>query len=77
MKEFHHSLHHGSLSKEQRLRVESEMSKGHLKAVIATSSLDLGIDWNSVDHIINLEHQKVSIGLYNALVDQDIVIISE
>ena len=52
------ALHHGSLSKEQRLRVESEMSKGHLKAVIATSSLDLGIDWNSVDHIINLGAPK-------------------
>ena len=52
------ALHHGSLSKEQRLKVEIEMSKGRLRAVISTSSLDLGIDWSNVDHIINIGAPK-------------------
>ena len=52
------ALHHGSLSKEQRLKVEIEMSKGSLRAVISTSSLDLGIDWSNVDHIINIGAPK-------------------
>ena len=52
------ALHHGSLSSEQRTKVEKEMSNGNLRAVISTSSLDLGIDWNNVDHIINIGAPK-------------------
>ena len=43
------ALHHGSLSVEQRRMVENAMVKGALRAVVATSSLDLGIDWAAVD----------------------------
>ena len=49
--------------------------KGHLKAVIATSSLDLGIDWNSVDHIINLGAPKGVNRLIQRIGRWDIVII--
>ena len=52
------ALHHGSLSKEQRKGVENLMSRGGLKAVVATSSLDLGIDWEHVDHVIQLGAPK-------------------
>jgi len=41
-------LHHGSLAVEQRRKVEAAMAAGKLRAVIATSSLDLGIDWGDV-----------------------------
>ena len=43
------ALHHGSLDAGQRRRVESAMAAGKLKAVVATSTLDLGIDWGDVD----------------------------
>lgn len=43
------ALHHGSLSVEQRRKVESAMVSGMLQAVVATSTLDLGIDWGDVD----------------------------
>ena len=43
------ALHHGSLAAEQRRKVEAAMSSGELRAVVATSSLDLGIDWAAVD----------------------------
>ncbi|MBA3283593.1 MAG: DNA ligase-associated DEXH box helicase [Nitrosopumilus sp.] len=52
------ALHHGSLSKEQRLKIEEAMTKGQLKAVIATSSLELGIDWGNVDMVINMGAPK-------------------
>jgi len=39
------ALHHGSLERAQRLRVEAAMNAGKLRAVVCTSSLDLGIDW--------------------------------
>ncbi|MGB0696554.1 MAG: ligase-associated DNA damage response DEXH box helicase [Rhodospirillaceae bacterium] len=52
------ALHHGSLSKEQRRKVEAAMSEGKLKAVVATSSLDLGIDWASVDLVIQMGAPK-------------------
>ena len=45
-------LHHGSLSPEQRRRVEAAMANGHLRAVVCTSTLDLGIDWGAVDRVI-------------------------
>ncbi|MFG1202035.1 ligase-associated DNA damage response DEXH box helicase [Xanthobacter aminoxidans] len=52
------ALHHGSLAVEQRRRVEAAMAAGKLKAVVATSSLDLGIDWGDVDLVINVGAPK-------------------
>ena len=52
------ALHHGSLAKTLRLRVEKEMAAGSLKAVVATSSLDLGIDWAAVDLMIQIGAPK-------------------
>ncbi len=46
------ALHHGSLSPEQRRKVEEAMARGDLRAVVATSTLDLGIDWGAVDKVI-------------------------
>lgn len=51
-------LHHGSLSAEQRRKVEAHMAKGALKAVVATSSLDLGVDWADVDLVIQVGAPK-------------------
>ena len=45
-------LHHGSLEIEQRRKVEAAMADGRLRAVVATSSLDLGIDWGGIDQVI-------------------------
>jgi ATP-dependent Lhr-like helicase len=47
------ALHHGSLEAEQRRKVEAAMAAGTLKAVVATSTLDLGIDWGDVDLVIH------------------------
>lgn len=47
--------HHGSVSKEQRAVVEEELKSGRLKAVVATSSLELGIDMGAVDLVIQVE----------------------
>ncbi|MCV7257939.1 ATP-dependent helicase [Mycobacterium shimoidei] len=47
--------HHGSVSKEQRTIVEEELKSGRLKAVVATSSLELGIDMGAVDLVIQVE----------------------
>ncbi|MDP5306530.1 ligase-associated DNA damage response DEXH box helicase [Paracoccus spongiarum] len=47
-------LHHGSLSREARQRVETAMAAGQLRAVVATGSLDLGIDWGAVDLVIQV-----------------------
>jgi len=46
------ALHHGSLALEQRRKVEAAMAKGNLRAVVCTSTLDLGIDWGAVDKVI-------------------------
>ncbi len=54
------ALHHGSLAAEQRRRVEAVMAKGGLRAVVATSSLDLGIDWAAVDLVIQVGAPKGS-----------------
>ena len=51
-------LHHGSLAVEQRRKVEAAMAAGKLRAVVATSSLDLGIDWGDVDLVIQLGAPK-------------------
>ncbi len=56
--------HHGSLSREQRLQVESELKSGHLRAIVATSSLELGIDMGAVDLVVLVESPgSVSRGL--------------
>jgi ATP-dependent Lhr-like helicase len=46
------ALHHGSLAPEQRRKVEAAMAAGRLKAVVCTSTLDLGIDWGAVDNVV-------------------------
>jgi ATP-dependent Lhr-like helicase len=52
------ALHHGSLARDQRAKVEAAMADGRLKAVVATSSLDLGIDWGDVDLVIQVGAPK-------------------
>ncbi|MFY8100435.1 MAG: helicase-related protein, partial [Allorhizobium sp.] len=52
------ALHHGSLDVSQRRKVEDAMAAGRLKAVVCTSTLDLGIDWGDVDLVINLGAPK-------------------
>ena len=52
------ALHHGSLDVAQRRRVEAAMADGRLRAVVATSSLDLGIDWGGVDQVIQVGAPK-------------------
>ncbi len=47
--------HHGSLAREQRVQVESELKAGRLKAIVATSSLELGIDMGTVDLVVLVE----------------------
>jgi ATP-dependent Lhr-like helicase len=52
------ALHHGSLAPEQRRKVEAAMARGGLRAVVATSSLDLGIDWAAVDLVLQVGAPK-------------------
>lgn len=52
------ALHHGSLDVEQRRRVETAMTQGILRAVVCTSTLDLGIDWGDVDLVIQMGAPK-------------------
>ncbi len=52
------ALHHGSLDIGQRRKVEAAMAAGQLRAVVATSSLDLGIDWGGVDLVIQVGAPK-------------------
>ena len=47
--------HHGSLSREQRLQVEDDLKAGRLPAMVATSSLELGIDMGAIDLVIQIE----------------------
>ncbi|MEU6860636.1 ATP-dependent helicase [Glycomyces sp. NPDC046736] len=47
--------HHGSISKEQRAEVEGDLKAGRLPAVVATSSLELGIDMGAVDLVVQVE----------------------
>ena len=54
------ALHHGSLDVGQRRKVEAAMAAGTLRAVVCTSTLDLGIDWGDVDLVINLGAPKGS-----------------
>ena len=54
------ALHHGSLDVGQRRKVEAAMAAGKLKAVVCTSTLDLGIDWGDVDLVIHMGAPKGS-----------------
>ena len=51
-------LHHGSLSRDARRRVEAAMAEGALRAVVATGSLDMGLDWGDVDLVIQIGAPK-------------------
>jgi ATP-dependent helicase Lhr and Lhr-like helicase len=52
------ALHHGSLDVAQRRKVEAAMAARRLRAVVCTSSLDLGVDWGDVDLVINVGAPK-------------------
>lgn len=51
-------LHHGSLSREARVKVEAAMVAGQLRAIVCTGTLDLGIDWGNVDLVIQIGAPK-------------------
>ncbi|MCB1333692.1 MAG: hypothetical protein KDK26_08570, partial [Roseivivax sp.] len=51
-------IHHGSLDRQQRERVEAAMVRGELRAVVCTGSLDLGIDWGDVDLVVQVGAPK-------------------
>jgi len=53
-------IHHGSLSVEARRKVEAAMAAGKLRALVATASLDLGIDWGDVDLVVQMGAPKGS-----------------
>lgn len=53
-------IHHGSLSVEARRKVEEAMAAGRLRALVATASLDLGVDWGDVDCVIQMGAPKGS-----------------
>ena len=69
-------IHHGSLSREARRKVEGAMAAGRLRALVATASLDLGVDWGDVDCVIQMGAPKGSsrllqrIGLANHRLDE-------
>ena len=69
-------IHHGSLEKEARRKVENAMADGRLRALVATASLDLGVDWGDVDCVIQMGAPKGSsrllqrIGRSNHRLDQ-------
>jgi ATP-dependent helicase Lhr and Lhr-like helicase len=52
------ALHHGSLEVGQRRKVEAAMAQGRLRAIVCTSTLDLGIDWGDVDLVIQMGAPK-------------------
>ena len=53
-------IHHGSLSREARRKVEAAMSRGELRALICTASLDLGVDWGDIDLVVQMGAPKGS-----------------
>jgi ATP-dependent Lhr-like helicase len=53
-------IHHGSLAVEARRRVENAMAAGKLRGLVATASLDLGIDWGDVDLVVQMGAPKGS-----------------
>jgi ATP-dependent Lhr-like helicase len=52
------AIHHGSLDRTQREKVEAAMVRGDLRAIVCTGTLDLGIDWGDVDLIIQIGAPK-------------------
>jgi len=52
------AIHHGSLDRQQRQKVEAAMTAGALRAIVCTGSLDLGIDWGDVDLVIQIGAPK-------------------
>jgi ATP-dependent Lhr-like helicase len=52
------AIHHGSLSRESRERVEAAMLRGDLRAIVCTGTLDLGLDWGDVDLVIQVGAPK-------------------
>ncbi len=69
-------IHHGSLSREARRKVEAAMADGKLRALVCTASLDLGIDWGDIDLVVQMGAPKGSsrllqrIGRANHRLDQ-------
>ncbi len=69
-------IHHGSLSKEARRKVEGAMAAGELRALVCTASLDLGVDWGDIDLVVQMGAPKGSsrllqrIGRANHRLDQ-------
>ena len=69
-------IHHGSLSKEARRKVEGAMAQGRLRALVCTASLDLGVDWGDIDCVVQMGAPKGSsrllqrIGRANHRLDQ-------
>ena len=69
-------IHHGSLSKEARRKVEDAMARGSLRALVCTASLDLGVDWGDIDLVVQMGAPKGSsrllqrIGRANHRLDQ-------
>ena len=69
-------IHHGSLSKEARRKVEGAMAAGKLRALVCTASLDLGVDWGDIDCVVQMGAPKGSsrllqrIGRANHRLDQ-------
>ena len=69
-------IHHGSLSREARRKVEAAMARGDLRALVCTSSLDLGVDWGDIDLVVQMGAPKGSsrllqrIGRANHRLDQ-------
>ena len=69
-------IHHGSLSKEARRKVEAAMARGELRALVCTASLDLGVDWGDIDLVVQMGAPKGSsrllqrIGRANHRLDQ-------
>jgi ATP-dependent helicase Lhr and Lhr-like helicase len=61
------ALHHGALDVGQRRKVEAAMTKGALRAVVCTSTLDLGIDWGDVDLVVQMGAPKGSARLIQRL----------
>ena len=53
-------IHHGSLSKEARRKVEGAMARGELRALVCTASLDLGVDWGDIDLVVQMGAPKGS-----------------
>ena len=69
-------IHHGSLSKEARRKVEGAMARGEVRALVCTASLDLGVDWGDIDLVVQMGAPKGSsrllqrIGRANHRLDQ-------